>query len=512
MKKLSHVIATTLAGMLVMCNVACDSERGDGPVGLSTESLTFPSGGGTETVSVTGTNWIPTADRTWIKVTTVEGGIEVTVDAWVDSNEGRSGSITIGNREESKTIAVRQTAAEKMTVDPAELSFKADESGVKTVTVTSATAWTVEPADPGDTWIHFTPAQGATTGTFEVSVDAYTGSGPRSGAIEIDNGFDTKTVTVTQRAPVGADKNIETVRIPAGTFQMGSPAMEPNRFMNEDQFYARHSQDFYMSKYEITNAQYATFLNEKGVRGEAVRHANFAEMTGGLCTWGDFAGKIMIFDGASSYLGNGETVNGGLNWDSAGGKWVPAPNCEDYAVTWVTYYGACEFARWAGGELPTEAQWEYACRGGAAEYLPFGIGTGSALISGMANFNVQAPYDFDKGGAYMDRGATRIYVTKPVGSYNYPNGYGLYDMHGNVSEWCRDMWYGTPNYPADTTEENPAVDYFVETEAGSGDASYVSRGGSWMDDAKNCRTAYRSMNYPGDAYYYHGFRIVFAAE
>jgi formylglycine-generating enzyme required for sulfatase activity len=133
--------------------------------------------------------------------------------------------------------------------------------------------------------------------------------------------------------------------------------------------------------------------------------------------------------------------------------------------------------------LLTEAEWEYACRAGTQ--TPFCYGTD--LDSSMANFNGKYPYGAGAEGVY--RG-----MTTPVGSFQ-PNAWGLYDMHGNVWEWCQDWWGPYPSKPV-TDPLGPA----------SG-VSRVLRGGSWRSDARNCRCANRSGFRRDDRYDGLGLRL-----
>ena len=142
--------------------------------------------------------------------------------------------------------------------------------------------------------------------------------------------------------------------------------------------------------------------------------------------------------------------------------------------------------------LPTESEWEYACRAGTttAFYL------GSGLYSGQANFIGQYEYDASVGTINNPSG---IYLgqTTAVGSYT-ANGWGLYDMIGNVDEWCQD-WYGT--YPAGS----------VADPQGPATGSHrVIRGSSWLNYARYCRSAYRNDNHPEYLAIIFGFRVVLA--
>jgi formylglycine-generating enzyme required for sulfatase activity len=137
--------------------------------------------------------------------------------------------------------------------------------------------------------------------------------------------------------------------------------------------------------------------------------------------------------------------------------------------------------------LPTEAEWEYACRGGATSKNPFHFG--KSLSSDQANFDGNYPYGGAAKRTYLER-------TCKVGSYQ-PNGFGLYDMHGNVYEWCSD-WYGK-DYYGKSPKRDP--------EGPSEGSVRVIRGGSWCDFGQYCRSAHRNINGPTDRDYYLGFRL-----
>jgi len=164
---------------------------------------------------------------------------------------------------------------------------------------------------------------------------------------------------------------------------------------------------------------------------------------------------------------------------------------ENQPVIEVSWYDAYIFCKWARGRLPTEAEWEYACRAGTT--TPFY--TGGNLTTEQANYDGNYPYKNYPKGKYLEK-------TTPVGSYP-PNVWGLYDMHGNVYEWCLD-WYGAEYYEA--YKKQGAVGNPAGPETGSG---RVLRGGSWLGLAQYCRSAFRSDCSPDYRNFNFGFRLVF---
>jgi sulfatase modifying factor 1 len=215
---------------------------------------------------------------------------------------------------------------------------------------------------------------------------------------------------------------IEWVAIPAGTFMMGSPNIEADRESDEGPQNQVNLSEFKMSKYEITFVQYDAFCAATG------------RSTPSDEGWG---------------RGNRPVIN--VDWNDA-----------------------TAFAKWMGCRLPTEAEWEYACRAGTTTAYHTGIN----LHSSQANFN------------------SDIGQTNPVGSYAF-NAWGLFDMHGNVWEWCSD-WYGGYNSQA---KNNPIGMGF-----GSG---RIMRGGGLNDYGRNCRAAYRRGSDPSFRNGNVGIRLVF---
>jgi formylglycine-generating enzyme len=256
---------------------------------------------------------------------------------------------------------------------------------------------------------------------------------------------------------------IEWAIIPAGTFTMGSPTDEFGRDADETQHQVTLSA-FKMSKKEITVAQFKAFVDATGYVTDADKGAGGA--------YGSGIGAGPKFE-----------IKAGVNWKcDVNGK--PKPIGEyNHPVIHVSWNDAVAFAEWMGCRLPTEAEWEYACRAGTTtEFL-----TGNNLTTAHANSNGNYPYNNHAKGEHRA-------TTMPVGSFA-PNAYGLYDMHGNVFEWCSD-WYGDYSSVAQTDPTGPASGLYR-----------VYRGGSWRNDARYCRSAFRCDDLPTDRDISMGFRL-----
>jgi formylglycine-generating enzyme required for sulfatase activity len=245
----------------------------------------------------------------------------------------------------------------------------------------------------------------------------------------------------------------EFVLIKGGIFTMGSPTGEPERGTDEIQHRVTVS-DFYIAKSPVTQREWAALMgnNPSEFKGDNLPMENI--------TWFDavrFCNARSAREGlTSAYTINGETVT-----------WNRTAN---------------------GYRLPTEAEWEYACRAGTT--TPFNVGNN--ITDAQANFYNNYGYNNNSSGRVTGgyRGET-----SPANSFQ-ANSWGLFDMHGNVADWCWD-WYGEYGTSEQT---NPAG---VAT-----GTLRVNRGGGWNDFPKHIRSAYRAATPPGNGSFNIGFRLV----
>ncbi|MGD0089135.1 MAG: formylglycine-generating enzyme family protein [Planctomycetota bacterium] len=233
--------------------------------------------------------------------------------------------------------------------------------------------------------------------------------------------------------------------IPAGKFMMGSPETEEGRAKNETPHEVTISQAFYMGKYEVTQEQYSAVI---GTYPAVFKRPKKPVET-------------VSWDDAQEFCRK-------LNERTA-----------DVAPVAMAAGGTPTAQKWLAS-LPTEAQWEYACRAGTT--TRFYSGDADSALDGVAW-----------------HGSNAGQMTHPAGQ-KQANAWGLYDMHGNVQQWCAD-WYGEYPDGAATDPAGPATGNMR-----------VLRGGSWNDCPLVCRSAYRCRDDPGGRSSFYGFRVVLAAR
>jgi formylglycine-generating enzyme required for sulfatase activity len=249
---------------------------------------------------------------------------------------------------------------------------------------------------------------------------------------------------------LGETLNLEMVLIPGGSFMMGSPDTEEGHFEYESPQHLVTVPTFFMGKYPVTQAQY----------------------------------EVMMGNNPSYFQGANRPVE---------------------SVTWHDAVEFCDrLSRQSHRDyrLPSEAEWEYACRAGTTTPFHFG----KTIDAEVANYRAEDlelgdtvyPGKYGKGrlGEFRQQ-------TTPVGNFKVANAFGLYDMHGNVWEWCLDHWHGSyeeaPNDGSAWISENDNY------------SRRLLRGGSWYNPPRDCRSACRHRYYADIRNYGFGFRVVCAA-
>jgi formylglycine-generating enzyme required for sulfatase activity len=247
---------------------------------------------------------------------------------------------------------------------------------------------------------------------------------------------------------LGEELGIEMILVPGGSFMMGSPNDEPQRTEAEGPQREVAVSAFFMGRYPITQEQWRFVAELPQVNQE--------------------------LDPEPSYF-----------------KGDKRP------IESVSWYDATEFcdrlSAHAGRQyyLPSEAEWEYACRAGTKTPFYFG----NTLTTDLTNYHGRYIYNAGPEGKYREE-------TTPVDHFGIANAFGLCDMHGNVWEWCQDHWH--ENYENAPTGGSA---WFSEDI----DADRIRRGGSWNDYPWYCRSASRDINSPVNRSYAIGFRVVCVA-
>lgn len=246
-------------------------------------------------------------------------------------------------------------------------------------------------------------------------------------------------------APVRIDNSLNMtevplsmVYIPAGSFKMGDKDLSTVAMQHEVYIDA-----FYMDKYEVTVSEFKKFVEATGYKTDAEKR-----------------------DSSLVFKDDEWVVMKGVNWHHDVEGSLIQPDCINHPVIHVSWYDAKAYAHWSGKRLPTEAEWEYAARSGRKEYQ-YAWGNGKPNGKNGGNFSDNRTFgSWTKWEGYDDGFAH----TAPVGSYA-PNKFGLYDMSGNVAEWCED-WYDRKYYES-SPYRNPK---------GPADGQYrIYRGGSWHE-------------------------------
>ena len=428
-------------GTLTVASKTFTVDQAGAPCGFDTspESQSFGPYGGTGGIAVTsaaGCEWTAASDAEWISVTYgASGSGNGTVLYSVAENPdlaSRTGTLNVGGN----TIRVEQDRSQYAISGQTGSFDRFGGTGSINVTTTPESIY-VWNAAANVAWVTVTSGPtGQGDGTVSYWVEENASGASRTGTLTVAG----KTFTVEQTSGYTNSLGMEFVRIPAGTFLMGSPAEEPGRDNRETQHQVTLTRDFYMMTTEVTQAQW-----------EAVMGSNPSHFS-------DCGGDCPVDN---------------VSWNEVQ-DFIAALNARDGRLY----------------RLPTEAEWEYAARAGTT--TAFHNGDTTDAHANMSCTPLEP--NLDQIGWYC--GNTAPPKTYPV-AQKQPNDWGLYDMSGNVLEWCQD-WFGS--YP-----EGAVVDP-AGPETGD---ERVLRGGSWWYPARGCRSAYRDFSPPSSRDYRFGFRLVF---
>ena len=256
--------------------------------------------------------------------------------------------------------------------------------------------------------------------------------------------------------PLNQAVGMEMILIPAGSFLMGSPEDELDRDNSESPQHEVNVSTFFMSKYPVTQAQWRVVAAMPQVNRE------------------------LKLD-PSRFQGDKRPVEH-VSWFDA------VEFCDRLSTHTSREY-----------RLPTEAEWEYACRAGTTTPFHFG----ETITTDLANYRGTDYEEREWSGSY-GRGPKGQYrgETTPVDQFEIANAFGLCDMHGNLWEWCQDNWH--ENYEGVPSNGSAWLNE-------SNEASRIRRGGCWVARPSNCRSAYRSKHSPSEHIYCLGFRVVCSA-
>lgn len=289
---------------------------------------------------------------------------------------------------------------------------------------------------------------------------------------------------------------MELVLIPAGEFQMGSTAADLDKLTRDfsdfkkeyadgeqPQHRVKISQPFYLGKFEVTRGQFATFVADDGYKSEPERDG--------------FGGR-----GYDRDLDKLDSLKPKYTWKDPGWK----PYDDSHPVVNVTWNDAKAFCEWLSRKegktyrLPTEAEWEYACRAGTTTRHPAGNDKDSLVtIGNVADAALLAKDPWKIGFSWALTASDDWVFTAPVGSFK-ANAFGVHDMIGNVYEWCGDMYDAKLYAQRSGTTTDP-----LQT---SGSEYRVLRGGSWYLGPTYARAAKRDGGSPDNRGINYGFRVV----
>jgi len=424
---------------------------------VSTQSISADGNGGNYSFDITCDDaWTISTDQSWCTVSPASGRGNMTITVNVAQNTSaqlRTAIITVKLGNVSATITVTQagvTETANLTVSPMSYNFASEGGTSSSFKVTSNQSWTVTKSD---TWLTRSKSSGSNNGSFTITAAANTAAVERTATVTVSGGGITRTINLTQDRQLGLPPIGGMVYVQGGTFTMGCTGEQGSDCIsNETPAHSVTLNSFYIGNYEVTQKEWLDIMGKSVLQ---IASENGWEVYG-------------VGDNYPMYY---------LSWND-----IVGTSGSTQVINGITYYSdgfIYKLNKKTGKKyrLPTEAEWEYAARGGGSSK--------GYKYSGSNTAGYVAWYDVNSGGK-----------THPVGS-KQANELGIFDMSGNVWEWCAD-WYGAYSSAAQTNPTGPATGSFR-----------IFRGGSWYYEAKHTRVSYRGYwaNFSDTRSMLMGFRL-----
>ena len=306
------------------------------------------------------------------------------------------------------------------------------------------------------------------------------------------------------------------VWIEGGVFEMGASENDRMALPHEKPKHNVKVDGFYMDETEVTNKQFSEFVNATGYITTAERPVDWNIIKLQLPPGTPKPHDSILMPGSLLFKKTTESVSNlydfsqwwkwsiGANWKEPEGKGSDIKNKENYPVVHVSYEDAMEYCKWSGKRLPTEAEWEYAARGGKKNKIYFWGNLSNSLYQYINSWEGEFPVENTVKDGFEK--------SAPVKSFP-PNNYGLYEISGNVWEWTSD-WYNINYY--DYCKKNDITDNPIGAEkAYNPNNPYIEekimRGGSFLCNASYCasyRVSSRMATDPNTSLEHLGFRTV----
>ena len=321
------------------------------------------------------------------------------------------------------------------------------------------------------------------------------------------------TDSSTHAASMGTGKDSGMILVPGGEFMMGADNEQASN--DEHPKHAVKLSPFYIDITEVTNAQFKKFVDATGYLTTAERKPDWDELKKSLPPGTAKPADSLLVAASLVFLAADGPVNlrdynqwwtwkAGASWKHPQGEGSSIAGKENFPVVHVSWDDAQAYCKWAGKRLPTEAEWEFAARGGLkGNVYPWGNEHVNAGRPKTNSWEGEFPYQNDQKDGY--------FRSAPVKSYT-PNGYGLFDMSGNVWEWCSD-WYHADYYK--TVQGIVSVNPKGSDKSFDPEDPYMPkrslRGGSFLCNDSYCsgyRVARRMKSSPDTGLEHTGFRCV----